>query len=137
MSQRVLIMCDDPLFRAAVKATLSRAGFEAVGPDGFEAAWALFTARQFDLLFCDLGEDETARLARLSAPEARECWGCLLVSTDSSGRLAALESIRREGGEVLAKPLRHGDLLEAASRLVLRRLEAGPGGAAGPMGQGA
>lgn len=137
MGQRVLIMCDDPLFRAAVKATLSRAGFEAVGPDDFEAAWTLFAARKYDLLFCDLGDDEAARLAMLSAPEARECWGCLLVSTDSPGGGAALEAIRREGGEVLTKPLRHGDLLEAASRLVLRRLEVGPGGVSGPMGEGA
>jgi DNA-binding NtrC family response regulator len=124
MARTFLILCDDALFRAALKATLVRAGFEATGADSFQSAWKHFQARKFDLLFCDLGKDEPARLSLLQKPEARWCWGQLLLSTNGLGCESALEAIRQAGGEVLVKPLRHGDVIEAASRLLLRHIDA-------------
>lgn len=120
MRRSFLIWADDPLFRAAVKASLTRAGYAAWCLSGCDAALRCFAAGESDLLFCDLGTNEPMRLALLHDPALRPLWSRVLLSTDGHGLETALDAFRREGGEVVPKPLRFSELLAAAGRLALR-----------------
>lgn len=130
MRRNFLIWADDPLFRAAVKASLTRAGYTARCVSGCDAALRCFVAGQSDLLFCDLGSNESMRLALFHDPALRPLWSRVLLSTDGHGLETALDAFRREGGEVVPKPLRFLELLAAAGRLALRL--GGEGALGGP-----
>lgn len=117
---RALIMADDPLYRAAIRAILARAGFHATGGESFLHAWRLFRKGGFDLIVCDLGGEDCPRIRFLGSPAAKDNQAGVVLLAEGFEDGPAIVSLRNDWPEVLAKPVSHAELLEACSRALLR-----------------
>ena len=120
---KLLVVDDDPLFRAALRNVLVQAGYAVEEAPNGKVALARLSGQEFDLLITDIFMPEKDGLETLM--EVRQQYPSLKVVAMSGGGIGAAVDVLRlaeqlGASSVLAKPFQSADLLHAVTS-VLRR----------------
>ena len=117
MTPRILVVEDEPAIRIALKALLSKEGFEVELAGSGEAAIVLISESEFDLVLTDLALGPRADgLAVLRASKAKRAETPVVLITAHGSERVAVEAMKAGADDYLPKPFDNDEL-----RLVVRR----------------
>lgn len=110
MTEQLLLIDDDPVFRDLMGRRLTREGFEVAVADGPEAL-AELPARQMDAVLLDLMLGEVSGLTLIEDIQARFAPRQLVVLTGYASIATTVEAMKRGATNYLAKPVDTTQLL--------------------------
>jgi DNA-binding NtrC family response regulator len=123
---RILLVDDEAALRAAVRRIVESAGHSVVEAASVRAAMGLLESEFFDAVLTDLVMPEASGIDLLQA--LRQRWPGIpgILMTGSRAFEALSEAVRAGATDILAKPTRAAELIDALGRCANRLY---PGGA--------
>ena len=118
VSKRILVAEDDPQMQLAIKASLSRAGYEVLITGDGKAALTAFEAQPFDLVISDQRMPEMTGQELLAALQARGSTTPVIMITAHGTIDQAVDAMRLGAADFLAKPFSSEDLLRIVERVL-------------------
>ncbi len=115
---RILVADDDPQMQLAIKASLSRAGFDVVIAADGKAALELFEKRSFDLIISDQRMPEMTGQEFLAAVQARGTQVPFVMITAHGTITQAVEAMQLGAADFITKPFSAEELRRVVDRVL-------------------